>query len=664
MDLKYLPYIIIIFLGITGLVIFIFFLLKNKMKIFNIIPIARETIVDSIKDNIIVLDNKNRILYLNPSAQNIFKCLNINFVGKPITELLPDYYNYLNNKADNPELSVEIVLLRKNHKRDYDMIVSPIIYSKEKLIGKVVALRDITEQKQINKSLNFRIKFENLITTLSTNFIRLSSDEIDDEINYALKTVGKFTSISRIYIFLFHNHGSRINKTYEWCAEDTEPKIKELKGISTENIPGWLEKLKKFEPVYIPDVSKIEPKSKEEKKILKSQGIKSIVIIPMAHGETLTGFLGFESIKIKKLWTINDITLLKLFGEILANALERKKAEEEIRYLSLKDKLTGLYNRTYFEEELKRLNTKRQLPLSFIMGDVNGLKLINDAFGPKEGDKLLRRIARILKSCCRKEDIIARWGGDEFSILLPKTTERDSEEILKRIRGSCLETDDQKIPLSISLGTSTKKNYNCDIRTIIKEAEDWMYRRKLLERKSICSSIISSLERTLQEKSYETEEHALRMKEMSLVLGNSLKLRENKLNELSLLSALHDIGKIAIPDEILMKKGKLTDEEWIIIKRHPEVGYNISGSSPHLVPIADAVLSHHEWWNGAGYPRGLRGEDIPLTSRIISIIDAYDVMTHDRSYKKAVSRQDALEELRRCAGTQFDPSLIEIFTQL
>jgi HD-GYP domain-containing protein (c-di-GMP phosphodiesterase class II) len=154
------------------------------------------------------------------------------------------------------------------------------------------------------------------------------------------------------------------------------------------------------------------------------------------------------------------------------------------------------------------------------------------------------------------------------------------------------------------------------------------------------------------------------MKEMALVLGVSLKLRENKLNELSLLSALHDIGKIAIPDEILMKKGKLTDEEWIIIKRHPEVGYNISGSSPHLIPIADAVLAHHEWWNGSGYPRGLKGEDIPLTSRIISIIDAYDVMTHERSYKKAVSRQDALEELRRCAGTQFDPSLVEIFTQI
>ncbi|MFZ3105760.1 MAG: HD-GYP domain-containing protein, partial [Candidatus Hydromicrobium sp.] len=147
-------------------------------------------------------------------------------------------------------------------------------------------------------------------------------------------------------------------------------------------------------------------------------------------------------------------------------------------------------------------------------------------------------------------------------------------------------------------------------------------------------------------------------------LGHSLKLSENKLNELSLLSTLHDIGKIAIPDEILMKPGKLTEKEWDIVKRHPEVGYNISGSSPQLEPIADAVLSHHEWWDGSGYPQGLKGENIPLISRIISIIDAYDVMTHDRSYKKAVSKKESLEELKRCAGTQFDPKLVKIFIQV
>jgi HD-GYP domain-containing protein (c-di-GMP phosphodiesterase class II) len=191
-----------------------------------------------------------------------------------------------------------------------------------------------------------------------------------------------------------------------------------------------------------------------------------------------------------------------------------------------------------------------------------------------------------------------------------------------------------------------------------------MYGRKLLERQSISSSIILSLERTLQEKSQETEEHTFRMKEMALKMGNILELSEGKLNELSLLASLHDIGKVVISNDILMKKGKLTKKEWEMMKRHPEVGYNICSSSPQLLVIADAVLSHHEWWNGSGYPRGLKGEEIPLTARIISIVDAYDVMTHDRAYKKAVSKDAALNELKRCSGTQFDPNLIEIFINI
>ncbi len=633
----------------------------TRLKIFDIVPVARETIVDSMRDNIIVLDNKNNILYLNPSARDSFKYKSAKFIGEPIDTLLPKYHDYFNNKCFDSDLNEDITVFRNNQKKDYNMTVSNFTYGLKKITGKVIVLRDITQHKKTNELLNYRVKFENLISTLSTKFIKFSSAEIDDGINCALKTVAEFAGVDRSYIYILYRQGSKAIRTHQWCNKDVKSKAEKLKELPSDNTLWWLKKLNKFEPVYIPNVSKVKLKLEAEREIIKPQGVKSIVIIPMIYGKVIKGFLGFESIKSRKLWTVNDITLLKLLGEILINVLERKKTEEEIKKLSLKDKLTGLYNRAYFEEELKRLNTKRQLPLSFIMGDVNGLKLINDAFGPREGDNLLKKIARILKNCCRKEDIIARWGGDEFSILLPKTTDKDSEEILNRLRDAFHRTKSHKIPVSISLGTSTKKNYDYNIRTVIKEAEDWMYRRKLLERKSISSSIISSLERTLQEKSYETEEHAVRMRKMALELGNALKLKENKLNELSLLSTLHDIGKVAIPDEILMKKGRLTKKEWDIVKRHPEVGYNISSSSPQLMPIAYAVLSHHEWWDGTGYPRGLKGEEIPLTSRIITIVDAYDVMTHDRSYKKAVKKREAIRELIRCSGTQFDPNLVEIF---
>lgn len=625
-----------------------------------------KSFADCINDSVIILDDKNTITYLNQPARDLFITSGGNFIGKSIEIILPDYKDYFKKDYRDSGFNTDIILKINKHKKEFNIAINNIDNGRGKNnFGKVIILRDITKQKLINERLNHRVKFEKLITKISTNFIKLSLYEIDGEIKKTLKNIGEFTGVDRIYIYRLNKKIREADKAYEWAKRGIGSKADKLKGIPSKNKLKWYERLKSFETVYISSVSKVAPpRLKAEKEILRPQGVKSILLVPMIYGKVLKGFLGLESINKKRRWTVNDMTLLKLLGEITVNVLERKKTDQEIRDLSLKDKLTGLYNRTYFEEEIRRLDTKRQFPLSFIMGDINGLKLINDAFGPKEGDRLLKKIAAILKKCCRKEDIISRWGGDEFSILLPKTSDKDAEEILNRIRIACFKTRRHKVPINISFGASTKKNTSQDMESVIREAEDWMYRRKLLERQSISSSIISSLERTLQEKSQETEEHAFRMRELSLKLGNTIGLKENKLNELSLLATLHDIGKVVISNEILMKKGKLTEKEWEMMKRHPEVGYNICSSSPQLLPIADAILSHHEWWNGSGYPRRLKAEEIPLTSRIISIVDAYDVMTHDRCYKKAVSKEEAVNELKRCAGTQFDPNLVEIFISI
>jgi diguanylate cyclase (GGDEF)-like protein/PAS domain S-box-containing protein len=349
--------------------------------------------------------------------------------------------------------------------------------------------------------------------------------------------------------------------------------------------------------------------------------------------------------------TIEDIT-------------ERKRAEDQIRYLSFHDKLTDLYNRVYFEEELKRLDTERQLPISIIMGDVNGLKLVNDAFGHSAGDKLLIRVAQILRDCCRKEDVIARLGGDEFAIFLPRTSFKVTSVIIDRIKIACRNASQDPVQLSIALGAVTKENPAQDIQEILREAEERMYRSKLLESKSLRASIISSLKRTLFEKSHETEEHTNRLQRVALKIGQALGLSEGELNDLSLLSTLHDIGKIAIPEGIIVKPGLLSTEEWDLIWKHPEIGYRIAGATPELAPIAEAILAHHEWWDGSGYPRGLRGEEIPLLSRIISIVDAFDVMTFGRPYKERITRKQALSELEKQAGIQFDPKLIDIFVKM
>ncbi|MCJ7665614.1 MAG: diguanylate cyclase [Actinobacteria bacterium] len=352
------------------------------------------------------------------------------------------------------------------------------------------------------------------------------------------------------------------------------------------------------------------------------------------------------------------------FEGIVRNITERKKSEEKIAYLSFNDSLTGLYNRPYFEGEIKRLDTKRQLPLSFVIGDINNLKMVNDIFGHLQGDKLIMKVAELLKTFCRHEDVIARWGGDEFTILLPQTKKEDAEELLNRIKNIFTVTNRQEIPISVSLGVATKEKINQNIQDVVKNAEDNMYRHKLIEKKSVHNSIITSLKRTLYEKNIETNVHSEHLKKLSKEIGETIHLPDNKMDELSLLSTLHDIGKIAVAEEILLNKRKLTKKEWVLVKKHPGIGYNICISNPQLSYIAEGVLGHHEWWNGDGYPQRLSGDNIPISSRIISIVDAYDVMISGRTYKKAITEDKARKELIRCSGTQFDPKLVNIFINI
>ena len=359
-----------------------------------------------------------------------------------------------------------------------------------------------------------------------------------------------------------------------------------------------------------------------------------------------------------------DINCETCILSIIMDITDRKMAEEEIRYLSFYDRLTGLYNRAFFEEELIRLDTERQLPICLIMGDLNGLKLINDSMGHQEGDRLLIKAAEILRKSCRREDIVARWGGDEFIILLPGCDSEAGVRVVDQIQEACKSSDDLPIELSISLGLACKERFTQDIQGIIKEAEDKMYRNKLLEARSTRSSFINSLEKNLWTRSHETKEHCIRIQEMACRMGFIVDLSASEMNNLKMLAYFHDIGKIAIPNSLLDKPGKYSLEEWETFKKHPEIGYRIALSSPELAPIAEAILFHHEHWDGRGYPIGLKGEAIPLMSRIITIADAYDVLINGRPYQKPVSQEQAWREIARCAGSQFDPELVRTAMEL
>jgi diguanylate cyclase (GGDEF)-like protein/PAS domain S-box-containing protein len=347
------------------------------------------------------------------------------------------------------------------------------------------------------------------------------------------------------------------------------------------------------------------------------------------------------------------------------NITDRKKREENIRFISRHDALTGLYNRAYFEEEREEIDGEGNLPISVIVCDVDGLKLVNDAFGHIAGDNMLISAAELLKKYCRDKDIAVRTGGDEFSVFFPGTSNADIEVIFSEINNQTqnkqMQTYDGLQFTTISMGYATKDRAEQSLDQVIQSAEDYMYRRKLLARKGAHSILMKSITTTLHEKSYETQEHCSRMAEMARKLGQAMKVPYLDLDILELAASLHDVGKISIDLSLLQKTEKLTDQDWEVLKKHPEVGWRITQAIPELNAISDIVLYHHERWDGTGYPRGLAGEEIPLLARIISVVDAYDAMIEERPYRKAMSIEAAKTEIIKMAGTQFDKDMAEIF---
>ena len=351
---------------------------------------------------------------------------------------------------------------------------------------------------------------------------------------------------------------------------------------------------------------------------------------------------------------------------IVRDITSRKEMEEKLNYLALHDKVTGLYNRVYFEEKLQQLTDSCQMPIGIIMCDVDGLKLVNDTFGHLAGDNLLISAANIITDCIAENGEVARVGGDEFAIILPNKNRLQVEKFCLHIRECVSEfhNNNTEIPMSISIGLSVRTYPEQNMIEVFKAADDNMYRQKLYSSQSVRSSIVQTLGKALEARDFVTSGHADRLQYLIVKLAIAVGLEDSKLSDLRLFGRFHDVGKVGIPDEILFKPGRLTKDEFEIMKRHCEIGYRIAQSSGDLAPIADWIQKHQEWWDGHGYPLGIKGDEIPLPCRILSIVDAYDAMINDRPYRKAMQHDAAITEIERCAGTQFDPRLVALFKHL
>nr|WP_285801067.1 HD domain-containing phosphohydrolase [Exiguobacterium sp. s122] len=350
-----------------------------------------------------------------------------------------------------------------------------------------------------------------------------------------------------------------------------------------------------------------------------------------------------------------------LWHGYIGDVTEKKKYEMEIEYLSYHDQLTGVKNRRYFDEVLVTYDEPAYYPLALIVVDINGLKLTNDAFGHMVGDRLLIEASNILKREVRGKDTVARIGGDEFVIILPNTDATEAKQLADRLSRQFLAKSIEGLPISASFGEAVKQDETLSIAEVFNLAEDRMYHHKVSEKQSRRHHSIQLIMRTLYEKIPREEAHSTRVAELAEKLGIAMGFTSSEVSELRAAATLHDIGKVAISNEILDKTGPLTDAEWREIKRHPEVSYNILSTVPEYGTLSEIVLAHHERWDGKGYPKGLSSYDIPIASRIISIADTFDVMVTGRPYRKAKTVEEALAVIREEAGKQFDPMLVEVF---
>ncbi|NMC31032.1 MAG: diguanylate cyclase [Veillonellaceae bacterium] len=354
----------------------------------------------------------------------------------------------------------------------------------------------------------------------------------------------------------------------------------------------------------------------------------------------------------------------QLNASLQAELVERQLTQQTLLYSSQHDALTGLFNRAYLDESLQRIIRKGADGVGVICCDLDGLKLINDTLGHAAGDRLLQRTADILKEAATQAALVVRTGGDEFVVILTGTTETNLEHISHKILDSCTVSGLTDLPLRLSVGWRYRAHCEVDsndLDSMLREADDEMYRQKLSSSQSARSGVVQTIMKMLEIRDFETEEHSQRLARLALELAQRAGMSGHRKNDLRLLAQFHDIGKIGIPDKILLKPAALTLEERKEMERHSEIGHRIATVIPELQPVAEFILKHHERWDGKGYPMGLKEEQIPLENRILSIVDAYDAMTSDRPYRQALTEEVAAAELRACRGSQFDPRLTEVF---
>ncbi len=583
-----------------------------------------EAIFDTSPDMTIISNQQGIILEANRAFFDILRYEKDEVIGKSYMDVVffkntdNDLYirNEIRNKGECKNL--ESILITKDKKALYVLSTSKIIEFKSE-VQVISVFRDITERRNMEQALKESEEKYRLLTEFTSDVIWVLNLKLN-----------RFTYIS--------------------------PSIYNLRGITSEE--SMQEELEDTLSLETRDYQIKSLQNTTENFIKNPLGHNSYTYeIQQPHKDGSTIW-----VEVSTKYRYSDKGEIEIVG-VSRNIDKRKKSEERVIYLSYHDQLTGLYNRRFYDQKLALIDTEENLPISLVMGDVNGLKLTNDAFGHIAGDTLLSKVAEVFKSECKESDVISRTGGDEFVILLPNTDSVKTEELVRRIKKSLSEQTLDNMIVSVSFGWDTKSDVDKNICDLYPKAEEYMYQEKLSESKAVKKKTIELIVKNIYEKDDYAETHGDGVRQISKKIGQALGLDKDSISNLGLAGLVHDIGKIGIAKEILMKPGCLNEAEWQEIKRHPEVGYQILRSTGDYSNIAEYVLSHHECLDGTGYPRGIKDFEISIYARILAIADAYDAMTNDRVYRYALSEEQVIKEIKKDIGTKFDENIARVFVE-